>query len=99
MLSKGILPFLGKEKSEGVGAQRTLEDGMQWEIRSCHREENQFEYRMAPTFEGNKEVSEAGSMGCGPSPMALCYNEQMGWVVEHLGPKSEHWKNWLEQPM
>ena len=24
--------------------------------------------------------------------MALCYKENMGWVVKHLGPKSGHWK-------
>ena len=24
--------------------------------------------------------------------MALCYKENMGWVAEHLGSKSGHWK-------
>ena len=28
----------------------------------------------------------------GSSPMAFCYKENMGWVAEHLGPKSGHWK-------
>lgn len=40
VLSKGILPFLAKEKLEGVGAQKTVKDGMQWEIGTCHGDEN-----------------------------------------------------------
>ena len=92
VLSKGILPFSAKEKLEGVGAQKRAEDGMQWEIGTCHGDENRFEFRMTLNYEGKKEVCEAGSVGCGPHPMALCYNEQMGWVAEHLSPKSEHWK-------
>lgn len=92
VLSKGILPFSAKEKLEGVGAQKRAEDGMQWEIGTCHGDENRFEFKMALNYKGKKEVCEAGSMGYGPGPMALCYNEQMGWVAGHLSPKSEHWK-------
>lgn len=89
-LSKGILPFLAKEKLEAMEDQINLEDGRQWALGIGHRLENQFEFRMAPNGEGKKDECVAGSGGGRPSPMALCFDEQMGWVAKPLGPKSGH---------
>ena len=47
---------------------------------------------MAPTMEGIQNIKSQKVKVHGSSPMALCYKENMGWVAEHLGPKSGHWK-------
>ena len=57
---------------------------------TCHGLENQFEFTMAPNGEGKANAGEGGCEGYGPGPMALCFDEQMGWVAEPLGPKSGH---------
>lgn len=91
-LSKGIFPFSGKDTLETGGAKKKSEEGMHEVAETCQGIEKHFKFRMAPNGKGKVEAGEAGSVGYGLSPMALCFDEQMGWVVEPLGPKSGHWK-------
>lgn len=53
-------------------------------------EGNSFEFQMALTMEGIQNIKAHKVNERGSGPMALCYKENMGWVAEHLGPKSGH---------
>lgn len=57
-----------------------------------YRGKNLFEFRVAPTNGEIKGVETRQEMECGPGPMALCYKENAGWIMEQLGPTSGHWE-------
>lgn len=51
-LSKGTLPFSGKETLEVGGAQKKSEEGRQGVTETGQRIENTFEFKMAPNGKG-----------------------------------------------
>lgn len=75
---KGILPFSSKENFDGSGAQKVSMDVMQWEMGTQQREEPQYEFRVAPNLEGEKDIRDPKGIVSGPGPMALCYKEKLG---------------------
>nr|POF23049.1 hypothetical protein CFP56_15531 [Quercus suber] len=90
--AKGITTTSGKEGKRGLGTQNEAIEVMQWETGTLHGEANVFEFQMAPTKEGIQNIKAQKVKEHGSGPMALCYKDNIGWVAEHLGPKSGHWK-------
>nr|POE94116.1 hypothetical protein CFP56_47520 [Quercus suber] len=90
--AKGITTTSGKEGKRGLGTQNEATEVMQWETGTLHGEANVFEFQIAPTKEGIQNIKAQKVKEHGSSPMALCYKDNIGWVAEHLGPKSGHWK-------
>lgn len=88
--AKGIPTTSGKEGKGEHRAQNEATEVMQWETGTLHGEGNTFEFQMALTTEGIQNIKAQKVKEHGPNPMVLCYTENMGWVAEHLGPKSGH---------
>ena len=63
-----------------------------WGKGTQQKEEPQFNFLLAPSLKGpsgdEKLVKNEKEIG----PMAMCFNEETGWVAETLGLKSGHWK-------
>nr|POE50261.1 hypothetical protein CFP56_47773 [Quercus suber] len=85
---RGILPFSGKEKFERDGAQKPSKDKMQWETGTCHGEEKQFEFRMVPSFEGEKELGISVSSDGRSGILAMLWRE--GVVVSFKSCTNSH---------
>lgn len=90
--SEGQIANLEEENRERLGAQIQKVEVMKWEKGTEPGVEKSFEFRMAPKTEGNRVVVGLGSVEKELGPMAMCFDEDMGWVAETLGPKSGHWK-------
>ena len=81
-MTNGILPISCKEVYKGSETQKAPMDVMQWETRTFQREDNLFEFRVAPTNEGINGIEAQIGMECGLGPMMLCYKEYTGWIAE-----------------
>ena len=87
-----IFPLPGKETLNEPITKKNKRVEMPWEIMTQHKSEDQFVFQMVPSLEGpdseGSPIREEAAMG----PLAMCYDEKLGWVAETLGPKSGHWK-------
>lgn len=65
---------------------------MQWEKGTVPEAEKPFKFCMAPKTEGNSDEAGLVSVDKDLGPMAMCFDENLGWVAKTLGLKSGHWK-------
>lgn len=72
--------------------QKGVEEGMQWENATQHERESRFDFILAPTtLEGiTMQGPDPDKIELGP--MAMTYEQGVGWVAEKLGSKNGHWK-------
>ena len=91
-MTNGILLISCKEFCNGSETQKAPTDGMQWETGMFQGEDNLFDFKVVPTNEGINGLEGQIEMECGQGPMALCYKENTGWIVEQLSPMSGHRK-------
>ena len=61
-----------------------------WEKGAQQREEPHFNFCLAPRLEGPKGEESPFKNEEVKGPMAMCFNEELGWVAESLGLKSGH---------
>lgn len=67
---------------------------MQWDISSIMGGVPEFEFIIAPNKldDGLNASPKRTDPDPGPSPMAIYFNQKLGWTDEKLGPKSTQWK-------
>ena len=87
-----IFPFQGKESLTKPTTQNEDVDDLTWGKGTQQKEEPQFNFLLAPSLKGLRGDENPVKNEEGKGPMAMCFNEESGWVVKNLGPKSGHWK-------
>ncbi|KAL0009863.1 hypothetical protein SO802_004971 [Lithocarpus litseifolius] len=86
---ESCMSVLGMEGADVVQCLADKGDSMYWE-KATHQEASpRFDFALAPKQQTNEskrmDYTEVG-------PMAMCYEKELGWVAEKLGPGSKHWK-------
>ena len=87
-----IFPFQGKESLTKPTTQNEVGDDLKWEKGIQQKEETQFNFILAPRLKSPRGDESPVKNEEGNGPMAMCFNEDSGWVAETLGSKSGHWK-------
>nr|POE89123.1 hypothetical protein CFP56_70454 [Quercus suber] len=65
---------------------------MQWEKADVEKTEPMFEFKLAPNKSSMQPGVEKGMSKPKLGPIAISYDQNMGWVTEKMGPNSKHWK-------
>nr|POF03670.1 hypothetical protein CFP56_34427 [Quercus suber] len=92
-LNKGsIFPFQGKESLTKPTTQKEDGDVSMREKGNQQKEEPHFNFLLASNVNDSKREESPVQNKEAKGPMAMCFNEELGWVAETLGPKSGHWK-------
>lgn len=68
------------------------EMAMQWEKADKEKTEPLFKYKLAPNESSKQACLEEGMSGPEMGPMAMSFDQNLGWVAEKRGPISKHWK-------
>nr|POE57175.1 uncharacterized protein CFP56_01831 [Quercus suber] len=92
-LNKGsIFPCQGKESLTKPTTQKEVGDVSMREKVNQQKEEPHFNFLLAPNVNDSKREESPAQNKETKGPMAMCFNDELGWVAETLGPKSGHWK-------
>ena len=73
-------------------AQPDIKMAMQWEKADADKIEASFKFKLAPNKTPIQPGLEKTIPGDELGPMAMSFDENVGWVAEKMGPKSKHWK-------
>ena len=73
-------------------AQPDIKMAMQWEKADADKIEASFKFKLAPNKTPIQPDLEKTIPGDELGPMAMSFEENVGWVAEKMGPKSKHWK-------
>nr|POE68486.1 hypothetical protein CFP56_74381 [Quercus suber] len=65
---------------------------MQWEKTGTDKTEPLFKFKLAPNKSSTQSRLEEEISRHEMGPMAMCFDENVGWVAEKMGPISKHWK-------
>lgn len=88
--SHGISANLEEENMERLWAKKQTVEVMQWEKRTQPEAEIPFEFKVAPNVKGVRDEEGPISVDKENGPMAMNFDDELGWVAEKLGPRSGH---------
>ena len=77
---------------ENLIAKPDFMEGLQWETVSGQGPQSISEGSLKLSNEDNRKVVGPASENPIPDPLAMSFDDKKGWVAEHLGPASKHWK-------
>ena len=83
---------LGDDSLGFPSAQPDIKMAMQWEKAEADKTEAPFKFKLAPNETPTQPGLEETILGEELGPMAMSYDENVGWVAEKIGPKYKHWK-------
>ena len=88
---------LGETYLEKPAPQTNTMVDMQWEKANVENVEPTFEYTFAPNTSPMPSGMEEGIARCMLGPMAMTYDQTVGWVTEKMGPNRKHWKRLVRE--
>ena len=89
---RGTKAFLGSQDKAQIIDQAEPLVGMQWETANLQEVDEVHVGALVPIKKLEAKVGGPTNVGLDLGPLAMCYVEEKGWIVETLGPSSKHWK-------